>query len=286
MEMRGKHRNDKEGRKEAIAALTGGMVRVDEAKVKVREPGREQGTLEGRKKPYLPAMRRLRAEEYVELGERRGLEVAALEAAAGDGRLGFAEWPYDRGDGRQGKPSWVVTDGERWTAQFRPLDGTGYEGKDGTIFKSYSMKNVCWPVGAAQGVERERIVITEGGADMLAAYELAMKAGVLGEVSIWTIFGASVRLCREGLAYARGRRVRIFADHDEGKVKEFKHRPSVVVRAGWEAAGRWAGQLQEAGAARVDVYDLEPLLAGRPGDLNDVVRLGTERLDLEHFFDF
>ena len=285
MEQRGMHRDSKEGRKEAIAALTGGMVRTD-APVKVRAAtGRVQGTLEGRKKPYLGPMRRLRAAEYAQLGKLRGLEVASLEAAAGDGRLGFAEWPYDKGDGRKGKPSWVVTDGERWTAQFRPLDGSGYEGREGTVFKSYSMKNVCWPVGAAQGVERERIVITEGGADMLAAYELALKAGVLGEVSIWAIFGASVKLCREGLGYARGRRVRIFADHDESKVKEFRYRPAVSVRAGWEAAGRWSAQLHAAGAV-VDVYDLEPLLDGKPGDLNDVVRMGTGRLDLAHFFDF
>jgi len=290
-EMHGFAKGDKQGLKSALAALVRGVKLGTEVarKVMERKPEPVGNTLVGRKKPWMPKMRYLREEELVGLARLRKLPVEGMRAAVADRRLAFCQWPYDRdrpdGVGPMSQPSWVVTDPERWVAQFRRLDGKCYAGREGNEVKSWSTKNTCWPIGAGQVGERGRIMVCEGGADMLAAYALRAAAGLEEEVAIWGVFGASVRICEEALAAARGRRVRIFADNDAPQERLYKHRGAVTVRPGWEAAAKWEGQFSGAGAARVDVYDLEPM-GPEVGDLNDLVSLGIEGVDLEHLFEF
>ena len=251
-------------------------------------PKRKALGLEESGRPWLPVMRRLRAAELAQLAELRGLSVAGLEAAVEDGRLGWSMWPLDAETGRAragSKASWVVTDAERWVAQFRPLDGSLYAGRGGADYKSSSTRNVGWPVGAAQGGAKDRVVLVEGGADMLAAYAVLEARGWLEEVAVWCLFGASARMAPEGLAFARGRRVRVLADNDAPRVKEYKGRGAVALCPGMEAAARWGAQLVEAGAAEVSTYDLSPL-GQAVGDLNDLVRSDVGDVDWEDVFCF
>jgi len=272
-----------------LASLCGMARRLEGVEWKRKEiPRRKALGLEESGRPWLPPMRRLRAGELAQLAALRGLPVAGLEAAVEDGRLGWSMWPLDAETGRErsgSKASWVVTDAERWVAQFRAMDGSLYAGRDGADFKSSSTKNVGWPVGAAQGVAKDRVVVVEGGADMLAAYAVLEAQGWLAEVAVWCLFGASARMAPEGLAFAKGRRVRVLADNDVPRVKEYKGRAPVVMCPGMEAAARWGAQLVEAGAAEVSTYDLSPL-GQAVGDLNDLVRSDVGDVDWADVFCF
>jgi hypothetical protein len=289
-EQHGYQSTDKDGFKQAVEALAqrAGIAALAQPakKTKPAPAAPVATTLVDRRRPWLPPMRQLRPAEIQQLAALRGLSIAALEAAIDDQRLGYSLWPVT-GDGpdHRSHPSWCITDPERWVAQFRRLDGGLYEGVDGNNFKSYSTKNVCWPVGAAQTGDSQQIILVEGGADMLAAYHLLHATGQLDTVVVWCLFGASVRLCTEALQLARGRRVRIFADNDAPQTKTFKHRPPITIRPGLEGAARWVDQLRSAGAAAVDVYDLQPL-GDEIGDLNDLVKAGTDDLDLDHLLTF
>ena len=134
-------------------------------------------------------------------------------------------------------------------------------------------------------VAEEQVVLVEGGADMLAVYDVLEAQGWLGRVAVWCLFGASARMAPEALAYVRGRRVRVLADNDVPRVKEYKARAAVTVCPGLEAAARWSEQLVDAGAAEVSVYDLSPL-GQAVKDLNDLVRSDRGDVDWADVFVF
>jgi hypothetical protein len=227
-------------------------------------------------RPWMPEFEIPTIEELMRLGELRGgLSTAGLQQAADRGHLRICDWPWrwDRGSrsrkrGADASRSWVVTDGSGWVAQYRRLDGGLYEIGDDErgwrTSKSWSTKNVSWPVGAPEIGDRWRVLLMEGGADMLACYHFLHGLGMVNEVAVCGVLGASNRLAPQAMGYFRDREVRILADADV---------PRDGRSTGLEAAGRWQGQLAEAGAV-VTVGSLDGLLkvdGSRVKDVNDLV---------------
>ncbi len=255
-----------------------------------------------REKPALPRLRALGDEEVRALAELRGLSVRGVAAAAADKRVGGCAWPQFLRHGvwvlsDDAGPAWVVTDGERWVAQFRLLSGGTFtirrEGEEPEQIKCWTKGAAPWPLGAAEMGDRAAVLMVEGGADMLAAYHFLERFGRLGDVAVVAMLGASNRIAAEALPFFRRRRVRIMMDEDEPKYfKDAPEKPPVF--PGKEAAARWTEQLCEAGAA-VETFSLAGLTRrdGRPvKDLNDLALMGEgaawERGGelREAFFDF
>ncbi len=244
-----------------------------------------------RQKPVLPKLRALNEEEIVALARLRGLDAAGVGAAAHLKRVGGCVWPQfmDR-DGcwrmaKDASPCWVVTDRERWVAQYRRLDGGKFTRKDGKQIKAWTNGSPTWPLGAAEIGERAAVLLIEGGADMLAAYHFLALFHRLPQVAVCAMLGASMRIAEDALAHFKRKRVRIVMDEDEPKDER-------GIRPGYEAAARWTEQLTGAGAA-VEAFSLAGLLtkAGeKVKDLNDLAMVDEGAwLDPElraAFFDF
>lgn len=272
--------------------------------------------LENKEKPALPVMRALRAEEIEQLAKLRGLSVAGVRVAAQTfRRVGFCRWPqfYNkranafqspceehwwkcRMDQPNCRPvpafsSWVITDSQRWVAQYRKFDGGMYVPKatdKRDPFKSWTVGTSTWPVGASELGNRANVILVEGGADMLAAYHFLHHFGRLNDVGVVCMLGASNFIAEAAFPFFKGKRVRIICDNDEEKVKKYKRADgterTIHTRPGSDAAARWTEQLTEAGACVKtfflgDVVDEEgdiivPGLVkadGSPvGDLNDL----------------
>ena len=97
-----------------------------------------------------------------------------------------------------------------------------------------------WPVGAAEACQRLRVVLVEGGPDLLAALHLAIAAGVLPDVGVCAMLGAGCRILPDALTLFQGKRVRLFPHagppHLDGSAP------------GIEGAARWQDTLTKAGA--------------------------------------
>lgn len=226
-------------------------------------------------KPGLPRLRGLTDDEIGQLAGLRGLSVEGVELAArGARQVGACLWPqWERepaGSGqwsvaRDATVAWVVTDSRREVAQFRRLDGGRYTRQDGQEIKCWSKGSPTWPVGAADLEGKAGVLLVEGGADLLAGWHFVWAYGLHGEVGVVAMLGASNRIRTEALRLFAGKRVRIMMDADA---------------AGHAAAGRWQGQLTEAGAV-VEVFDLGGLTRadGEPvKDLNDLALCSAEVL--------
>lgn len=268
-----------------LAGIAGVGPMVEGVKVK-KVAAVKRVTLEESGRPWLPSMRRLRADERHVLARLRGVSVEAVELAGDDGRLGWCLWPQSEHEGITSRSvgSWCVTDAARWCAQWRRMDGGLYQGAGGKERKSWSTKNTSWVVGCGDLRRVDRVVLVEGGADMLAGYHLVADLGLMGDVGVCCLFGASNNIAPECWPLLSGKRVRIFADNDEPRRRVFKDGRETWLRPGWEAAAKWQGQLDAIGAL-VSVVDFEPL--GREvGDLNDFVRRGYDRGLARELMDF
>jgi hypothetical protein len=161
----------------------------------------------------------------------------------------------------------VITDGSGWVAQYRTLNGSLYRiGNDEEGWrtsKSWSTKNVSWPVGAQEIGDRTRILIMEGGADLLASYHFLWGVGLLDSVAVCCVLGASNRLADAAMGFFKDREVRILMDADE--IKQGR-------ASGMEGAARWQGQLVAAGAIVTvgSLYGLAKADGGRVKDVNDL----------------
>ena len=250
--------------------------RRPEAKVE-RGPAKAlDGDDDWSKKPSLPPMRMLRPAEMEQLAQVRGLSVDAVRIAAHDMRLiGVTDWPQFEHDGvwRKRLPchlSWCLTDATRNTAEFRRLDGKKYLRADGGEIKAWSTRGKNWPIGAAAMGERLCVLLVEGGPDLLAAYHFLHGFGMLKEVAVVAMLGASNRIREEALPFFEGKRVRIMMDADA--VREDGSTP------GREAAARWTSQLLSYGAV-VETFSLAGLtrLDGEPvKDVNDLALCGPD----------
>lgn len=261
---------------------------------------------EANEKPALPKMRALRADEIEQLARLRGLSVAGVKVAADTfRRVGFCQWPlfHNKREGVyqspcqahwlkchmdqpsckavESYPSWVVTDSERWVAQFRKLDGAMYEPKAGDKrkpFKSWTVGTATWPIGAAELGNRANVILVEGGADMLAAYHFLHRFKRLNEVGVVCMLGASARIAEAALPFFKHKRVRIICDNDEEQEKRYEQADGkervIRTRPGSDAAARWTEQLTEAGAC-VKTYFLGDVL----DEDGDVIAPGLLRAD-------
>ncbi len=90
-------------------------------------------------KPRIPPLRVPTHEECLTIATVRGLDVEAVALAACDDLLFIGE--------RLGFPSWVLTDAERWNAQFRRMDGLPYVLADGREVRTLESKGwAAWPL--------------------------------------------------------------------------------------------------------------------------------------------
>ncbi|WP_395739316.1 CHC2 zinc finger domain-containing protein [Prosthecobacter sp.] len=252
---------------------------------RVRAPERGLVCPEYVVKPSLPPLRHMRREECAVLGKARGIDPEAVWVAARVfKRVAFSMWPMWEGD-RDGVwrertarkpesvacwPSWCAVDETRSGAEFRRLDNGMYPKMDGGEIKAWGMRGKNWPLGAASLNGRKRVLLVEGGPDMLAAYDLIMRFGMLESVGVVCMLGAGNRIREEALSFFAGCRVRIMVDADALKDDANAGRRKVP---GMEAALRWQGQLQEAGAAVEPfcvgpIYDKEDLKAWYRGELS------------------
>jgi hypothetical protein len=265
--------------KEAAAALAGriGLAPLSELDRDWKPAPRKRAAVsEEWTRPWMPDFSLPSAEDLQQLAALRGLQVGGLEVAVARGHLRVCDWPWRwDGDARcrrraaDAVRSWVITDGSGWVAQYRSLDGSLYRignEEDGwRESKSWSTRNVSWPVGAPEIGDRWRVLIMEGGADLLASYHFLSGLGLVEEVAVCCVLGASNRLAPGAMKYFRDREVRILMDADV---------PRGGVAPGMEAAARWQEQLVAAGAVVTvgSLYGLTQVDGSRVKDVNDLAR--------------
>jgi len=265
--------------KEASAALAGriGLAPISEQDRNWKPAPRKRASVADEwTKPWMPAFSLPTEIELAQLATLRGLQVPGLVAAVERGHLRVCDWPwrwdYDAKQRRlspDASRSWVITDGSGWVAQYRRLDGELYRiGSDADGWrtsKSWSTKNVSWPVGAPEIGDRWRVLIMEGGADLLASYHFLTGLGLVDQVAVCCVLGASNRLAPAAMEYFRDREVRILMDADEVRSG---------MAPGMEAAARWQQQLVEAGAVVTvgSLYGLTQVDGSRVKDVNDLAK--------------
>jgi hypothetical protein len=272
-----------------LAGLAGvhvGELRFEKPKAgAVRTPERRlDDDVVSREKPSLPSLFQARREDCEMIAKSRGLDVEAVWIAARvHKRVAVIDrWPlyeskYDgqwRARGADVHRSWVAIDETRNVAEFRRLDNGMYARADGSALKVWSTKGKSWPLGAAQIGDRKRVLLVEGGPDMVAAYHFlkmwhTMRRPLLQDVAVVCMLGASNRIREDALAFFKGCRVRIMVDADTPKDDETKGKRKLV---GLEAAKRWSDQLTEVGAAVEcfyvgDIFDADDVTAWHEGTL-------------------
>jgi len=275
-----------------------------------------------------PELRQLRTEEVQQLAAVRGLDPLAIHAAATgpQRKVGFCMWPQYFSShtgswhlGKDAAPSWVVTDATRRVLQYRRLDGLDYVMGEKRI-KAWTGKGgtAKWPIGTEDIGDRYKVMLVEGGADLLAAYHflggfpwpnLSMKKRrSLDGVAPVCLLGCKQRILDEALPFFKGKRVQIFIDADEAKpgkkvanpeplAEPFDAEGWPIVPDGWavpsvEGGHVWQEQLRAAGAAvaTFSLYGLRTAAGARVGDLNDLALASLETLAREDvsqaFFDW
>ena len=206
-----------------------------------------------------PPLRQAKPGELEALAALRGYRVETLAEAQACGLLAFANV--------RGRVAWLVCDPGGRIAEGRRLDGKPWEAFGSMPERKChawgGQKN--WPVNLELAAQRPKLALVEGGPDALAALEIVRREGVADSVGVVAVLGAAnTRLDAEALAHFRGKVVRLFPHADE---------------AGRKAAQGWARALMEAGAAKVDAFDLSGLVRsdGQQGkDLCDLLNVAPE----------
>lgn len=205
-----------------------------------------------------PKLRPAQAGELEALAKLRGFKVETLAEAQRRGLLAFASvW---------GRVAWCVCDPGGRIAEGRRLDGLPWEAYGSMPARKChawgGQKN--WPVNLEEAAQCPKLVLVEGGPDALAALEIMRREGA-ADVDVVALLGAAnTRLDAAALPFFKGKVIRLFPHADE---------------AGQRAAREWALALREAGAARVDAFDLRGIvrLDGQAGkDLCDVLNIAPE----------
>jgi hypothetical protein len=262
----------------AVAALAGmaGLAPLPPGvKIKAGAKPRAEKPRPAMEKPEMPELRPLTDDEQARLANLRGVSLAGVKRAIEERLVFFSYWPL-AGNGEadsRTRTAWCVTDDSRLTAAFRRMDGAPWFEE----CKSWNLKNARWTVGVASLRGRSRVLLVEGGPDMLAAWHIIEMHGEAEHVAVVAMLGGA-GIAPEALELLQGCQVRIIADHDEPVERTFTKQPPVTVRAGLEAAGRWLWQLRDAGIA-ADVVNLGALEMEGVKDLNDLVKTGLDGLD-------
>lgn len=237
-------------------------------------------------KPSLPPLYQATREDCEAIAKGRKLDPEAVWIAARvHKRVAIAKsWPmYQARYDNQWHPKqtweqhrcWAAIDETRNVAEFRRIDNGLHTKLDGTASpKVWSTAGKNWPLGAGQIGDRKRVLLVEGGPDMLAAYHFlriwhTQRRPLLQDVAVVCMLGASNKIREEALPHFKGCRVRIMVDADTPKDDEVKAKRKLV---GAEAAARWQDQLSEAGATVEtfcvgDVFDRADLDRWHEGEL-------------------
>lgn len=205
-----------------------------------------------------PTLRPARAGELEALAKLRGFTVETLAEAQGRGLLAFADvW---------GRVAWLVCDPGGRIAEGRRLDGLPWEAYGRMPARKCHAwgGQKSWPVNLEEAARCSKLALVEGGPDALAVLEIMRREGA-ADVDVVALLGAAnTRLDAAALPFFKGKIVRLFPHADE---------------AGQRAAREWALALREAGAARVDAFDLRGIVRRdrQPGkDVCDVLNIAPE----------
>lgn len=250
-----------------LAGLAGvhvGELRFERPKAGVaRAPERRlDPEAESFEKPPLPPLRKLNREGCELVAQTRGLDVDAVWLAARVfRRMAYTRWPMYESGGQWRErddgcwPSWAAIDETLNVAEYRRLDNGRYHRMDGSEFKTWSTAGKSWPLGARQVADCKRVLLVEGGPDMLAAYHFLRRFRMENKVAVVCMLGASNRIRSDALGLFAGARVRIMVDADLPKDSDDRKKRKMP---GMEAAARWQRQLSESGAA-VELFNVGPI---------------------------
>jgi len=279
-----------------LAGVSVGEIHYERPKAGVeRQPEKRLEADDGpAKKPSLPPLFKPTAAVCEEIAQGRGLDAEAVWIAARVySRVAVSRWPlYQRRksghwmarcevhgygchlDEPMCEPgvthaSWVAIDQTRNVAEFRRVDNERYERHDGSLIKTWSTAGKSWPLGAMQAADIKRVLLVEGGPDMLAGYHFLKMWKMTSQVAVVCMLGASNRIREDALEHFKGCRVRIMVDADVPKDSDTKGKRKLV---GAEAALRWTNQLTEVGAAVEtfyvgDLYDAQSVQAWHNGEI-------------------
>ena len=184
------------------------------------------------------------------VAKQRRLQFEGVAMAFDRQLLKFAhvqDWTANTPD--NGHPAWIITDGEGYAAQARRMDGLPWDSCGGSKTKNLRGSFASWPVGLSEAIKRSKIVLVEGGPDLLAAHDLISQLGRAHDTGAVAMLGAANKIPSELLSKFSGKQVRIFCHADD---------------SGNKAGERWKEQLAAAGAT-VDRITF----ADGSNDLND-----------------
>jgi hypothetical protein len=234
--------------RELAGRANGGASAVD---VVVRRPSFKQPDLRSLDLGWLE---KGAEEDLCKLSDLRCISVKALRLAQVAAVLRFGTI--------RGHRAWIVTDPARAVAQARRLDGKGwFHLKDA---KAYTLHGGCgnWPIGVINAPDQQKVVLVEGGPDLLAAYHL-LWCQDRRDITPVAMLGAGTSIFPVALPLFAGRRVRIYPHTDESGIR---------------ATERWSHTLLRVGCT-VDCYDFSDLMRadGKPvRDLNDFLLIGHD----------
>ena len=197
-------------------------------------------------------------EQIQRLADARPYHREGLEWASERGVLVFKSW--------RGFDCYGLTDASGRVLELRRMDGELFPAVPGTSLgerKSHAVKGSqkAWPLGILEAQDFPAVALVEGLPDFLTAHYVTLweqasqpdrrdaRCAPVGMLS------ASPAIHAEALPLFKGKAVRIFP-HAEG--------------AGLKGAAKWQVQLFEAGAARVDVFDLSPYRKADGSPVNDL----------------
>ena len=187
------------------------------------------------------------------LAQLRGLTQGAVMSAHTRGLVRFGN--------HYGKPAWFILDKSQRVAAARRMDGLPWFEGTPDACKSVILpgSQAKWPVGIREAQGYPKILLCEGGPDLLAAFQFIW--GGRDEFAPVTMLSASYAIHTDALRLFKGKRVRIFAHNDP---------------QGFQAAHKWKAQI-EGHTNGADVF-----LLGFYGvnDLNDFARANLQTSDL------
>ena len=228
---------------------------------------RAPATPEHRQLAKWPELRRGNASELASLNKERGFAFAAMHDAEARGLLHFGtQW---------GCGFWAVTDSRRALIELRRITGEPWR----AFGRLPERKAHCigtgknWPVGIVESEPFPKVVFCEGAPDLLACLSLAYAEGKTETIAPIAMLGAAAQtIAAEALHYFKGKHVRLFPHVDA---------------AGWKVLRIWARQIKDAGATKVDAFDLSGLFRddGKPGkDLSDLCRVDQNCFEAQRKF--
>lgn len=197
-------------------------------------------------------------EQIQRLADARPYHREGLEWASERGVLVFGAW--------RGFDCYGLTDASGRVAELRRMDGEAFPAVAGTALgerKSHALRGSqkAWPLGILEARDFPAVALVEGMPDFLEAHYVALWESAShhsrrdARCAPVVMLSASPAIHPDALLHFKGKAVRIFP-HAEG--------------AGLKGAARWQAQLVEAGAARVDVFDLSAYRKADGSTVNDL----------------